>query len=561
MIANQESETSNERPNGGPLRQKRATLAIPGIAILFGLALLLAPSGWFAWKFRSMPQLGAYHDDAVLWLSAQSLAEHHGYRIPQLPEDPAQTKYPPLYPALLSLVWRFAGMFPGNLPFVTALQWSFYLPYLGLVWLFFRQCGFNAPLAYALTVIPALCPITIILGVSPLTELPFCVVLLGLMLLLEANGEARGRPSRHTGLWLLAGMLAAVAFLIRTNSVVLAVSVPVLLILRRRIRAAAAFLTPLVAAIAAWQLWCLRNASAAKDDMVVYYTSYTKFYVQTFSWPDLPHRMWTNFASVIEALPRLVLFSVENTFWVRVLGWLLTVTAAAGVVTLFRKGIRYYPAFAALFIVVLVLWQYPPDTRFVYPLFPLYVAGLAAKLRDIAALAVATWRQKRGPDRVAVVLMLSLILSIAAGSLGSGLHGLFVVLPEYFGDRETQRAEMIPVYRWIAAHTDSEERFAAYDDTMLYLNAGRRGYTVPLLPRLVYGLDTNDVRQYISGLGAFWRDKRVAYVLVTKYDFRRDLHEVALDSLRDMLQDRKRFQPLYSDPAAQVYRFVEEITP
>ncbi|HEY1760038.1 MAG TPA: hypothetical protein VGG72_31995 [Bryobacteraceae bacterium] len=536
------------------LIQEPPTRVVPWIAALLGLTLLLAPSGWFAWKFRSMPQLGAYHDDAVLWLSAQSLAGNHGYRIPQLPENPAQTKYPPIYPLLLSLVWRFAGAFPGNLSALTALQWFFYAPYVSLVWLYFRQSGFNAPFAYALTLIPALCPITIILGVSSLTELPFCVVLLGLMLLLEAK-----RPLAEMGLW--AGILGAVAFLIRTNSIVLVVSVPLVLILQRKIRAAVAFSIPMLAAIAGWQLWCLRNGSAAKDDMVVYYTSYVKFYIQTFSWADFPHRLWTNFASVIEALARLVLFSVDNTFGLRVIGWLLTVTAAAGVVTLVRRGHWHYPAFAALFIVVLVLWQYPPDTRFVYPLFPLYVAGLATKLRDIAALAVTTWREKGAADRVAVVVMVALIGLIAAGAIGSAVNGIAVVLPQYFGGRETQRDEMVPVYNWIASHTGSEDRFSAYDDTMLYLNAGRRGYTIPLLPRLVYGNDPGEVRLYIAGMGTFWSAKRVDYVLVTKYDFRRDLHEDALDSLTAMVKDRSRFQPVYSDETAQVYRFLGNPTP
>jgi hypothetical protein len=551
MIAKQELETSTERLGQRYAQPERATRIVPRLAILLGLAVLVAPSGWFAWKFRSMPQLGAYHDDAVLWLSAQSLAENHGYKIPQLPENPAQTKYPPIYPLLLSLVWRFAGAFPGNLGFLTALQWSFYAPYVGLVWLFFRQCGFRTPAAFALTLIPAFCPITILLGVSPLTELPFCVVLLSLMLLLGAKREA----------WLLAGTLAALAFLIRSNSIVLAVSVPLLLILQRRIRAAMAFLTPLAAAIVGWQFWCFRNASTATDDMVVYYTSYVKFYVQTFSWPDFPHRMWVNFAAIMEALAKLVLFSVDNTFGARVLGWLLTITAAAGVVSLFRQGIRHYPAFAALFVSVLVLWQYPPDTRFVYPLFPLYVAGLATKLLEVATIAVATWRKKPGPDRAVVVLMLSLILLIPAAAAASQVNGIFVVLPQYFGDRENQRAEMMPVYSWIAANTPAEDRFSAYDDTLLYLNAGRRGYTVPLLPRLVYSLDTNPVRDYVAGLGTFWRAKHVSYVLVTKYDFQRDLHDVALDSLRDLVQDRTRFQPLYSDRTAQVYRFLGGPTP
>ena len=128
------------------------------------------------------------------------------------------------------------------------------------------------------------------------------------------------------------------------------------------------------------------------------------------------------------------------------------------------------------------------------------------------------------------------------------------MLPGYFADREQQRAEMVPVYTWIAAHTRPDDRFSAYDDTLLYLNAGRHGYTVPILPRLVYNPDPTAVRQFVSGLQEFWRAKRVAYVLVTKYDFRRDLHNDALDALQDTVQESGRFQQIYSDPAAQVYR-------
>jgi hypothetical protein len=534
-----------ERENHPP---KLATRKVPGVAILLGLALLLAPSGWFAWKFRSMPQLGAYHDDAVLWLSAQSLAGNHGYAIPQLPENPAQTRYPPLYPLLLSLVSR------GSFSFAAALQWSFYAPYLILAWLFFRRCGFSPPAAYGLTSILALCPITIILGTAPLTELPFSVVLLGLMLLLDGkHSQARSG--------LLAGALAAAAFLIRTNSIVLAVSVPLLLIRRRSGRFVVTFLTPLAAAIAGWQVWCLRNATPAKDDLAAYYTSYLGFYLRTFSFSDFPHRIWVNFASIVEALPRLVFFSVGESNGSRMLGWLLTATAVAGVVMLFRGGIRHYPAFAALSVVLLVLWEYPSDTRFVFPLFPLYVAGAATKLREVAALAVTTWREKRGPDRVLAAVILSILVLAATASTGLALRGIFNTLPDYFADREQQRAEMLPVYTWIAAHTSAGDRFAAYDDTLLYLNAGRRGYTVPILPRLVYNPDPVAVRQFVSGLREFWRAKRVAYVLVTKYDFRRDLHAGALDSLRDVVGEGSRFEQIYSDPAARVYRVLEAGTP
>ena len=53
-----------------------------------------------------MPHLGFYHDDTINLVSAKALADGNGYRIPSLPQQPWQTKYPPIFPALLALVWK-----------------------------------------------------------------------------------------------------------------------------------------------------------------------------------------------------------------------------------------------------------------------------------------------------------------------------------------------------------------------------------------------------------------------------------------------------------------------
>src|SRR5690349_5252819 len=100
---------TRESPTGETLRAEKSSAAPKHTRASHLLAvtlavILLIPSGIYSWRYRSMPQLGAYHDDAVYWLSAQSLAQGNSYTIPHLPERPAQTKYPPLYPALLSLV-------------------------------------------------------------------------------------------------------------------------------------------------------------------------------------------------------------------------------------------------------------------------------------------------------------------------------------------------------------------------------------------------------------------------------------------------------------------------
>ena len=77
-------------------------------------AIILVPSAHFVWKNRSMPQFAYLHDDGILFSSARSLTAH-SYRIESLPDQPLQTKFPPLYPLYLSLVWLLNPHFPDNL--------------------------------------------------------------------------------------------------------------------------------------------------------------------------------------------------------------------------------------------------------------------------------------------------------------------------------------------------------------------------------------------------------------------------------------------------------------
>ena len=69
------------------------------------ILLALVPAIRLAWLSRDGPHLGFLHDDGVYWVTAKSIAEGGGYRIPSLPGAPYQTKYPPVFPALLSMAW------------------------------------------------------------------------------------------------------------------------------------------------------------------------------------------------------------------------------------------------------------------------------------------------------------------------------------------------------------------------------------------------------------------------------------------------------------------------
>ncbi|MEJ2226347.1 MAG: hypothetical protein P8X49_14555 [Syntrophobacterales bacterium] len=54
---------------------------------------------------------GVLIDDGIYVTTAKALATGQGYRLINLPGEPLQTKYPPIYPALLALVWNRPPIF------------------------------------------------------------------------------------------------------------------------------------------------------------------------------------------------------------------------------------------------------------------------------------------------------------------------------------------------------------------------------------------------------------------------------------------------------------------
>src|SRR5712691_10219462 len=125
---------------------------------VFVFLLLLVPSARFAWQNRDMPEFASLHDDGLFFLSAQSLAAGHGYRIPSLPENPAQTKFPPLYPLYLSLIWRINPMFPANLAVGSFGGWLALAACLALAWRLYRSDGYTVMRTWGLVGLLGLSP-------------------------------------------------------------------------------------------------------------------------------------------------------------------------------------------------------------------------------------------------------------------------------------------------------------------------------------------------------------------------------------------------------------------
>src|SRR5579862_104922 len=100
---------------------------------ILAFAILLIPAARFAWRLREMPDFGYLHDDGLFFVTAKSVAGG-SYRIESLPETPAQTKFPPLYPIYLSVIWRINPRFPENLALATWFSFACFAACLGLAW-------------------------------------------------------------------------------------------------------------------------------------------------------------------------------------------------------------------------------------------------------------------------------------------------------------------------------------------------------------------------------------------------------------------------------------------
>src|ERR1019366_9438147 len=112
-----------------------------------------------------------------------------GYRIPSLPENPYQTKYPPLFPALLSLAWMLNPSFPGNLAIASIMIWPWLVVFLVLAWVLYRQEGFTPERTLLLTAALGLSPYMVLFGSLMLSEVFFTCFLLAALLLARRPGN------------------------------------------------------------------------------------------------------------------------------------------------------------------------------------------------------------------------------------------------------------------------------------------------------------------------------------------------------------------------------------
>ena len=512
------------------------------------LALLVAalgPSGYLAWRARDMPHLGYFHDDALYWVSAKSLAEGHGYRIASLPGQPCQTKYPPLYPALLAMVWKLDPAFPGNLRLAMLLCWLMLPAVVALAWIALADLGFPPRQRAVLCAILALDPYNAVGGISLLSELPFTCALLGALALIE---RARSRPR---GAWLaaLAGLAASAAFLTRSAGILLLALAPLLFLLRRQYRHAVFFTAAMLPAVLGWNLWVHVHRAPASDPAALYYTDYLGFFLDDLHPRDLALFFWKNLDSMLSGIGGLFVFNLGDSFAGKSLGRVLAVGAIAGSARLARRaGLNSYHLFTGAYLLSLLFWHYVPDERFLLPVFPVLLAGLSAEVLNLVRVARAS-RQRVAAGVVWAAL--AALVALAAVRAGAALVS---VLPRFVAYHRGLLESHRPVYRWMEANLPRDAALLAYQDPLVYLYTGRPACRLVIPAKPLYRGDRRALEKMFEAPAAYACRKRLSYAVLTPIDFNAELTEPERRAAARLLRRDPRLRPLYESAAASIYR-------
>ena len=490
-IAPSISLTDDFRRSGGQTENAMRQLARLGprmVTLSLVVALIVA------WGISyQAPAVGTFHDDAVLIASAKSLAGGNGYRIPSLPEEIAQTKYPIAFPVVLAVVWKLFPGFPANIPYLKIVPLMFALLWFGVTYIYVIEQSERSATATSVVLLTAASPWVIFLGTTVLSETMFAFFLMTSLLLLR-----RIERTSEEGGWNLivfSAIFSGFTCLVRAAALPLLVAAVAALLLRKRFRSAVIYATIVAVVVAPWAIWQSNNTDTG--------SAYSYYSAQAYKeWNLLYSYSLPEKAQIAALNVFLQLLWPTDHFGIQrgVLGLGICLLIAGlvffGLTYRIRREWSVTDVFLLFYLGMMVLWPWPP-ARFMSPVLPLLILlgiqGLnwtIGRIRQTAAKPVA---------RLAVFALLVVSIAVADYKVAKQSINLGAVYPTASGYNDWRHFE--DMYRWIDANLPDDAIVNCILDPTLYLYTGRkavRGYSLDAR-RLFYRKDGEGAAGSVAG--------------------------------------------------------------
>lgn len=513
---------------------------------LLFLALLI-PSAWFAWQNRDMPQLGRGHDDAIYLTVAKSLADGNGYRIQNLPGAPYETKYPPVIIWLLTLVWRIDPRFPANLHIATALQWAMIPPFLWLASVWLKRAGLSERARWTALALLAAGPYTVSFGAGIYTEVLFGALLLGSLLACERASERGWRWA------VLAGALAGLGYWTRSAGIVALVSAPAVFLVRKQTREAVGYFGAMLLFVASWMIWVKLHQSPVVDIATLYNTDYVGFLLKDLQLSDVRILVWENLGRLLYAMGGLAFPLETGSMFLA----MLRITVAVGILHglwLHRTNrvLAFYGAVAALTVAELLVWNFPPNLRLMYPLVPLMLAGMVWEAQHFVHMLRGAFAHRDRSQRIAAKLVGATAAGFVAFGVWAQAEMTFSELPAQAHEQTQVRSEAEAAFAWIAGHAGIQANVLCLNPA-LYLYSGNHTQSIFPLPIYWYRAEPERLLEPIRNLPAHGSAYPMEYLYLHEFDYDAFAPGQAAEARR-MVESNPGLMPVFQQGRGVVYQ-------
>ena len=404
--------------------------------------------------------VGLFFDDGVYLILGRSIAAGEGLRYLNLPGEFSATRYPPVYPAMLAVLWRVTDSLDAVAALARLLNGALLATLAGILAIVIHRLtaitGYQASALAALSVVAApLLNVTLL----PMSEPTFLVlVILGLC----AAERARLAPN-NLGMVAVAGVLAGVAYLTRSAALPLSVAAVLILTHRRAWRALGVYALFTLVLIVPWHLWVAAHEAALPASLQASYGSYSTWYAAGLDGSIIHLAAETalrNLLGIPASLGALVIPQPLSA---------LTLPAGVGLVLLLAAGlgrlVHAWPIAAWTLIGYLglvLVWPYDP-ARFIHTVWPLLVPVLLLGVtRDPRP---EPWHRRWQIARAALGALV--VTGYVATLLVDFTKGAWD-LPH-----RTIAARLVPVLTWIDENTRSTDLIATGLDPAVFLYTGR----------------------------------------------------------------------------------------
>ncbi len=422
---------------------------------------------------------------------AKSLANTGQYKLISLPGEPDHTKYPVLFPWILSLVWRAAPSFPAN---VTYMHWVVILFSTGFLFvlalLLSRLSILDRRRQLFLVGLCALNPALIYASTTIMSEAPYLFFSsLALVMLIELDK----RPGSHTFLFLSAVCLVS-AFLVRVAGMTLLGASVLHLAFKKRWMDASKLAALTMTMLWPWFYWCHTHNETNRFPEYVFNTNYLSDFRQILEARGLGDFLSKNIIVMLIGIPKSLFYPFQSdlrtlTYFTAWIGLPTLALLFLGFLRCFKGGVnRTIHWYCLTYLAMLLIWPYPSGERLLLPLLPFFYLFLSTEVLEIASHARMHFRSNSPPPRrwnLRALFLVPLVLLIAAGLASLTFHTLrfYLRTAEDVKTYEDRSKELMASVQWLREHTQSSDSVMAYFYPIYFLQTGRKTAPISFDPK------------------------------------------------------------------------------